>query len=737
MSLSSMFPSGYILEKSTKNIISRYRNRERCINSVFWTMYDQLDNGQSSVLVVDKKEDLENLNYLLSKYGLRELSLIVSDSQWINKTYLMSKANEEDKIRPRLGMRIADFNKAKHLYELEYATLKSCINKLRIPLMGNLSIAEINDRIQFSSTPKVDVEEAILRPPYTYENYLAKKSLYKQLESRYDSNYQFVSMNDPFSETIFLEADIDAVKSVIKDYLNKAHDLLADFEEINRTVLESFNSKNFNKDAEIKSQLANVISLMQPHQQLTDTDVTKLVSYQGELYKLLNISSPVPVTASDLISGLEKIESEINKRLTSQYSATQENSLRFLEQLSGSHPDFPQLENLISSVNKLTDQVIDSEVFKENLNQKSVAFAFQKVNLQNLIKKLAYALYFIEEHTVYLEWKVMSKDLTKEDHTITTYLANQGLFWDEAFQNLFLQYYLNHTKPTLDSVGGGDKINYLRQDYLRDYPAVLLEKYLGQAGSMTQVTESTWAEYLDQESTPLFNRYPIVVVSSEYYEKYSRQLARKIDNFFFLNVLPKKTFNEEWLTNYMVGYDPAFVELSNRLDTEKVELHNRNALSYNIVKNINGLSLSDTNRAARYLGQEIHKCNSDYRIYQLKNVSIISMWSPAKNVKLLEGLSLEGIKEIIPSGSDNNLLPGILSDTESQKYILIEDNFLKVDSQTKLISQNLLLQELKTAGVNVISLDNYRLIQSGTYSLKQAIRQLQRADQISREPVLS
>ena len=113
------------------------------------------------------------------------------------------------------------------------------------------------------------------------------------------------------------------------------------------------------------------------------------------------------------------------------------------------------------------------------------------------------------------------------------------------------------------------------------------------------------------------------------------------------------------------------------------------------------------------------------------------MWSPAKNVKLLEGLSLEGIKEIIPSGSDNNLLPGILSDTESQKYILIEDNFLKVDSQTKLISQNLLLQELKTAGVNIISLDNYKLIQSGTYSLKQAIRQLQRADQMSREPVLS
>ena len=732
MPLSSLFPRGYVLENPSRNLITRFRNRERCINSVFWSLYSQLDSRKTSVLVVDKREDLENLNYLISKYGLRELSYFVDDSQHINKTYLKSKSKDAEKLRPRLGMRIADFEKAKSLFELESASLKSKINKLRVPLMGRLSIAEINDRLELSSANRVDVEEAILKPPYTYASYEEKKALYKQIESKYDTNYQFVSMHDPFNETIFLEASIDSVKTHIQEFHLKANELLEKFESINKKVLAKFNAQNLNRDGDIKNQLAEVVAIMRPHQQLTDTEVSKLIFYQTELYKHLQIQSAAPQSASDLVDGLECIQTAIEEKLTSQYSATQQDTATFLEQLSGNHSDFPELESLISSVNELTDDVTNSDLFKDNQTQKSVTFAFQKNNLQQLIQKLAYARYFMEENPVYLEWKVLSKDLTTEDHTIINYLAHQNQFWDEAFQNLYLQYYLNHTMPTLDSADGIAKLTYLRQDYLQDYPAILLKAYLEDEVSTEDM--NSWSSYLE-DAPSLVKRYPIFVVSSDFYEKHGSKLAAHVDNFFFLNVWPNQIQKEDWISSYTVGYDPAFIEMTKRKDQQMIT--DQSEVCYNVVKNINGLKLSEINRAARYLGQELHLFNSDYRIFQLKNISIVSMWSASKNARLIEGLSEAGIKEIIPNGHTHNLLPGIMSDAESTKFLLLEDKLMEVKNQTTIVAQGLLLQELSTAGIKIISLDNYRLINEGMGTLQVAIRTLQQASKVAKEPVVA
>ena len=113
------------------------------------------------------------------------------------------------------------------------------------------------------------------------------------------------------------------------------------------------------------------------------------------------------------------------------------------------------------------------------------------------------------------------------------------------------------------------------------------------------------------------------------------------------------------------------------------------------------------------------------------------MWSASKNARLIEGLSEAGIKEIIPNGHTHNLLPGIMSDAESTKFLLLEDKLMEVKNQMTIVAQGLLLQELSTAGIKIISLDNYRLINEGMGTLQVAIRTLQQASKVAKEPVVA
>ena len=78
-----------------------------------------------------------------------------------------------------------------------------------------------------------------------------------------------------------------------------------------------------------------------------------------------------------------------------------------------------------------------------------------------------------------------------------------------------------------------------------------------------------------------------------------------------------------------------------------------------------------------------------------------------------------------------------MSDPESTKFLLLEDKLMEVKNQMTIVAQGLLLQELSTAGIKIISLDNYRLINEGMGTLQVAIRTLQQASKVAKEPVVA
>ena len=108
MRLPSLISKDPILNPVANDFIYKCRNRENCLTTGFWTIYDRVVEGQKVAVVVDKEDDLIYLNYLLSKYGLKELSLFVNEDDNLNINYFHSKKMEEEKLRPRLGGQLKD-----------------------------------------------------------------------------------------------------------------------------------------------------------------------------------------------------------------------------------------------------------------------------------------------------------------------------------------------------------------------------------------------------------------------------------------------------------------------------------------------------------------------------------------------------------------------------------------------------------------------------------------------------
>ena len=94
---------------------------------------------------------------------------------------------------------------------------------------------------------------------------------------------------------------------------------------------------------------------------------------------------------------------------------------------------------------------------------------------------------------------------------------------------------------------------------------------------------------------------------------------------------------------------------------------------------------------------------------------------------LISELEELGIKEIMSDNENFNLIPGLLADTEKLRYILIEDGYFDNAGQINFAEQQLLKEDLLTAGVKLRSLDNFELISNNQRGLTTIINELAQA----------
>ena len=741
MQISFLTSEDLIFGSQQEQLVS-FHNKERCLAAVFWSVYDRLEKGQKTLLIADSQSDLEVYNYLMSKHGLRDLTIIIDKEDKINRNYLLTKSKDEQNQKPRLADKLTNSRHLKAKLKAKLSSAQQSLQKLHIPQLGNFSITTINDKLEFSQQKKVDLTLNMLRPPYDYETYKEKKRFFEQVESHYSSSYPQVKMQDPFHPSVYEEGLSASLDAVLSDLLERATQVEAAFEKMQKKVQKQSSSDEMEKLDGLHKDLYDLRFMMNGRLPLTDTQVAKLVSLQTRLFSELKISSTPPTMASELPDGLAEIEA-VYKKCVQESLSTQGKELN--ERLSSLNPHTAndnEVLSLIQRVNALTQEVTELGIFDEITLGRSTSIYHQKKNLFKLLKELKYALFFLEENKNYTLWRQHESQMSAEDYRIMDHLVDQNGFWGQAFENLFLQYYLANSQSEIESAQDQIKrIAELGSSLTRDYALELVEKYFESDEIAKMITFENWSDYLEAHSAALFDRFPIVIMDSAMYATLSAKLIGNVDNCLFLNQVPQVTYSEEWLQNISCGYDPLFRKQTEEFSVthpDTVVMENTD-ISYQINRSFKQLPLAEVNRAARYLGQELTKLNEDFKIYQLKNLSLVSFLSDEKNAAILDGLKDEGIKGIISNASGVNLLPGLFTDQSSKVILLIEDGVFSTSKMDSVLYQQSLIQDIKLAGLNLISIDNHKMISHGFEIMNKLISHLRTTNgtAVAREPAMA
>ncbi|MGA0233232.1 MAG: hypothetical protein ACO3MB_10220, partial [Saprospiraceae bacterium] len=124
------------MESAPEKLYIGFKERRKCLNHVFWTVYNELSKGNKVLLIVRDEDELEYLNYFLSRYQLQQLSLVVDGRGEAQLSYTLSRLEKREDLQ--LDMRA---------FEQIGSTLDDKIRKLEENLerhyescLGNVSL---------------------------------------------------------------------------------------------------------------------------------------------------------------------------------------------------------------------------------------------------------------------------------------------------------------------------------------------------------------------------------------------------------------------------------------------------------------------------------------------------------------------------------------------------------------------------------------------------------------------
>ena len=723
--ISKLFSQNLSFQVQNSNTLVRFQDRARCLHATLWTVIEAYEQGQRQIIVYDNEENLKQLNYLFSKYKLSNELLLLNSSRLTQSPkgmifpieHNLDKNNQNDLL----------LSKLKTLKE----ELSLAIYKLKKERLGKKTTADIIDMVSQNSLNHLEADRPILRPPYSYEFYQEKKRLFVKAEKLYEDSFRYTEEIDPFKKDLAEDVEVNSTSALLLSHLKKAQGLMDKFKEYEQQIRYEIMDEVDDSLVSIKSELKLVKALIS-EAPLSETRKEKLLFHQAELFRVLEIPTSPPSKAEALFQGLNTIEARYKELLSDNHKRVEKQYSQYLKRLTAGNQKFNQLGDLLQEVNQSIEDVKGLGLFADLKIGTSVAFFYQRENLKKLISKLHYGLQFINNNESYLNWKNFQKDLSLEDKLIIEQLAFQDGFWDEAFEEMFLAYYLNNSKSTLVSIES-------KFDELKDFvtnPQYGFDAKISSGVESSKASNSdlfrcaSWDAVLNDFSFDLVDRYPIIFMSEEVYSKQGQQLIGHCDRMIFMNLIPSKFIEEEWLKNICVGFDPLFIELSNKLQKQKSELvvYDSEDIYFENQKSLAKLSLAERNRAAKYLGQELFNLNPRFRTYQLKNLSIISYWSDAKNAQLVNLFMEAGIKEIVSDKIDINLLPGIFADEDRQTFLLLEDGMFHFENTDQAFHQIQLIEALQCAGVKLFSIDNCKLINNRETEMNRVFSNISKAD---------
>jgi len=693
-----------------------FDERRKCLNAVFWTVFNALEEGRRTMLVVERDEELEYLNYFLSKYKLTSLSLILNQ--------------ENDFVSWHAVQKLSNHNRAPHdtseldmtERQLQALDKEICLihDKLRKPQLGQLSLMDAYNVLKAYRGPLLRLELYRMVPQKSYRE---MKSLVLKAEQLYKPEFRFKARYNIFRPAIFHEHTPESLLVVLKHLREMTRDLLERVENKQSGIYEIIESDYTDRFNAVKQQVRRIGMLLESESSPTNMHKIKYHIEQTVVLSGIAMNCDEP-EQGDIRNYIESVEAWLVDERTHINRAY----AKALARLNG-HNSQLDLASLFADIDSCLEEIRTADILSGLRPVYCNSLETYRDSLRKRELLLAQAIAFLNDSSGELEWCVFYEKQKNTERRILDSLIEVESDWISCFEASYIKSFLQVEAAQLDSIA----------DSHVAYAELIAKLEETVHNRILEIHESSedpevahhakqgmlWSVFARDYSDELFRQFPLVVMKPDFYHEHGARMLSGIDELVTVNFVPESIPNTEGLRLNITGYNARMKTAVDKLsDLSRLEVVRLEGVAFNINRSAHFLKGTELNKLSLYLAEGIRYFNPDYRIFQLKDKAILSLLTKEKNASLFLKLEGRGIKEILSHDENQNLIPAILNENIGSTVVLIEDMMLDPLNSENIAKQKVFLEEMQVAGLQILSIDNCKLLKNQADELGVLVRKI-------------
>lgn len=741
------------LRLQDKSVVVSYADSEKKDLAIQNALFEKLYNNKSCLYIIPDDSNPQSLLQFFKKHNLSQLCLHIAQNSPI-------RSNEIDRLgfqeEERDEITKEQIEKLETWLDEENAIAFENFDKLHSKLFGNLTRLNLIESYKRAQEETGGIETRLKTNSEQLE--LNKDEFWKLRETIVDAAHVFkpayrkesLTLSFPIKlmDTLKQSKDIDGL---VVDLLGFQKELAAVLKEMRQYLVKKRDdlfSSCFNK----VSNCIQELSLLKESYLLESNEdqvfMQDLMKRYNALIVLLNtdefladsIHTHTLENPHDLIRELESLIEAL--RNLKHIDSTKID--RYLSRLNKHNLTDKHFENLQSRIAHIVKKVQNKNILSSPYDNDAFTLQLQFQSLENIHKELETINHYLIDNRGFAEWKIYKKtqgaileDLLNE---MEEYPAQNWIVifeaWyilkilsrDESFQKSFNGDALSFVSR-LNTIVLEKKLAFIQQLAKRNRD--IAKQQLLKSNKETyadlfrkETSEFTsWKDLLISQSKFLSTFFPIIIINDSTAKELGFIKQPVFDTIFFDDALRLKyidLYHLQNISNHFQLFDTATIDVIAERKDIVGNLDPKNTKSCTLdlpmpfaLKNLKEYGTIKRLNFCKKISKNIIAFNTNLRLFQAKNLSVISFWSGFKNDLFLEQFRQYGIKEIVVDDKENRIIEALL-DPENINVLLYSDGLLNSEKREFYAWQQNLVECLQSAGVHCYDSWTDELIQNGT-----------------------
>jgi hypothetical protein len=420
-------------------------------------------------------------------------------------------------------------------------------------------------------------------------------------------------------------------------------------------------------------------------------------------------------------------------------------TIKMIKSLNKNNSDTGQFKNIDYELTKLFDEINETEIFNEILENTSLNTYNQYLSADKCLNDLKIALAYLNENKEIIIWESFFSNLPVDvQHLITALKRYDIKEWIPLYEKWYLDRLLEkHYNPDTSFVN----------PLLTEYTTLLHQSHnaFGQYvdGKLSQKRDKA-LELCKTRNKDIFNKllkkknvedlrafdivwaekellsyfFPVMVIPSKLYRSNRLLKDGNWDQVYcegtgIFEHIEKYTLLENKI-NFMAPLSDSFkacndlnIKLNDKKHLCKLLIH-----EYNFDQPISSLPLSDRLRAAKKLSKILLSLNQQVRIFQMRNANIISILSPTLTKEMITHFDKNGIKEMAVEDSLYETVTESIIAADREQYLLYQDHLINVDHFQHFMWQREAIDSFRISGFKTIDVETIHLKNNEDYLIR-------------------